>query len=97
MFEEAQHEDNSQLEMPGGVDINSHEDMFNAVFGKVLFVQAIVSPYINLFPRCIITQVSLFLPRSNTHNAVYDSLPLTGGKHSTCASLPAHSAKPSTC
>ena len=36
VWEESQQEDQTQLEMPGGVDINSHEDMFNAVFGKVV-------------------------------------------------------------
>lgn len=35
VFEEGQAEDREHLDMPGGLDINSHEDMFNAVFGKV--------------------------------------------------------------
>ena len=36
VWEESQLEDQTHLEMPGGTDINSHEDMFNAVFGKVV-------------------------------------------------------------
>ena len=36
VFQEGQAEDNDQMNMPGGVDINSHEDMFNAVFAKVV-------------------------------------------------------------
>ena len=35
VFEEGIQEDAGQTELPGGVDLNSHEDMFNAVFGKV--------------------------------------------------------------
>ena len=35
VFEESQSEDNAQLEMPGGIDIHSHDDMFNAVLAKV--------------------------------------------------------------
>ena len=35
VFEESHSEDDSQLNMPGGIDINSHEDMFNAVLAKV--------------------------------------------------------------
>ena len=35
MFEEAQQEDSAQMDMPGAVDINSHQDMFHSVFEKV--------------------------------------------------------------
>ena len=35
VFEDSHSEDDSQLNMPGGIDINSHEDMFNAVLAKV--------------------------------------------------------------
>ena len=34
MFEAAQLEDTAHIEMPGMVDINSHEDMFRAVLDK---------------------------------------------------------------
>lgn len=34
IFEESFTEDNHLMEMPGAVDINSHEDMFRAVFEK---------------------------------------------------------------
>lgn len=35
VFDDGHHADLGQLDMPGGVDINSHSDVFNAVFGKV--------------------------------------------------------------
>lgn len=35
VFEESQAEDDSQMTMPGGIDLNSHEDIFNALFTKV--------------------------------------------------------------
>ena len=35
VFEDSYSEDQSQLDMPGGIDIHSHEDMFNAVLAKV--------------------------------------------------------------
>lgn len=35
VFEDSYTEDESHLSMPGGIDINSHEDMFNAVLAKV--------------------------------------------------------------
>ena len=35
VFEETQAEDDSHVIMPGGVDLNSHEDIFNALFIKV--------------------------------------------------------------
>lgn len=35
VFEDSHQSDLGQLDMPGGVDINSHGDVFNAVFGKV--------------------------------------------------------------
>lgn len=38
VFEESNSDDNAHLNMPGGVDINSHEDMYNAVFAKVSVV-----------------------------------------------------------
>ena len=34
VFEVAQLEDTAHIEMPGMVDINSHEDMFRAVLDK---------------------------------------------------------------
>ena len=35
VFEESRVEDNNNVIMPGGVDLNSHEDIFNALFVKV--------------------------------------------------------------
>ena len=35
VFEDGHHADQNQLDMPGGLDINSHCDIFNAVFTKV--------------------------------------------------------------
>ena len=35
VFEDTQTEDDSYMTMPGGVDLNSHEDIFNALFSKV--------------------------------------------------------------
>lgn len=35
VFSEAHAEDNDHLDKPGGVDINSHEDVFHAVLNKV--------------------------------------------------------------
>lgn len=36
VFEDSYSEDESHLNMPGGIDINSHEDMFNAVLARVI-------------------------------------------------------------
>lgn len=35
VFEESQEEDNARLTMPGGLDLNSHQDVFGALFTKV--------------------------------------------------------------
>ena len=35
VFEESTVEDNTHLDMPGGINLNSHEDIFNALFAKV--------------------------------------------------------------
>lgn len=35
VFEESQAEDDENMTMPGGVDLNSHEDVFSALFTKV--------------------------------------------------------------
>lgn len=35
VFEESQDEDNSLLTTPEGLDLNSHEDIFNSLFTKV--------------------------------------------------------------
>ncbi len=36
VFEESQEEDNACITMPGGIDLNAHQDVFNAIFTKVL-------------------------------------------------------------
>lgn len=36
VFEESHEEDSSHMTMPGGLDLNSHEDIFNALFTKVI-------------------------------------------------------------
>lgn len=47
IFEECYAEDNMLLEMPGTVDISSHEDMFGAVFEKArVFFQ---DPHLHLY------------------------------------------------
>ena len=35
VFDDSHHADLGQLEMPGGIDVNSHLDLFSAVFEKV--------------------------------------------------------------
>ena len=35
VFEDSQTEDDASITMPGGVDLNSHEDIFNALYTKV--------------------------------------------------------------
>ena len=35
VFEESHSEDNSHTEMPGGINLDNHEDIFQAVYGKV--------------------------------------------------------------
>ena len=35
VFEDSHHGDQAKLEMPGDVDINSHIDLFSAVFARV--------------------------------------------------------------
>ena len=37
MFSEAHAEDSGHLDKPGGVDVNSHEDVFHAADEKLLF------------------------------------------------------------
>ena len=43
MFNEAHAEDNDHLDKPGGVNVNSHEDLFNAVLNKVSHCQINIS------------------------------------------------------
>ena len=43
VFNEAHAEDNYHLDKPGGVDVNSHEDVFHAVLNKVSHCQIIIS------------------------------------------------------
>ncbi len=45
VFEETQVEDDSHVIMPGGIDLNSHEDIFNALFVKVNIVYVCVCVY----------------------------------------------------
>lgn len=40
VFEESQAEDESHMTMPGGLDLNSHQDIFNALFTKVNTIHA---------------------------------------------------------
>lgn len=35
VFEESQGEDDANMTIPGGVDLNSHQDVFSALFTKV--------------------------------------------------------------
>ena len=36
VFEDSQVEDDSHMTMPGGIDLNSHDDVFNTLFTKVV-------------------------------------------------------------
>ncbi len=43
VFEESQAEDDNQMIMPGGIDLNSHQDIFNALFTKVMHFTKVYS------------------------------------------------------
>ena len=57
VFDDGHHADLGQLEMPGGIDINSHLDLFSAVFGKVGRDRRITDGEITLFSLAPLTSV----------------------------------------
>lgn len=62
VFEDGHHGDQTQLDMPGDVDISSHNDLFSAVFARVRKISLSLSLYLFSLPllwttRCAVLPI----------------------------------------